>query len=361
MKKITALVLALCLCLGCLVACGGGASGNKTVKLVSSEFSTEDNAISINTRFFIDELKARSNGSIEVEEYWAGTLAGAAAVFEAISTRQADFGTLPSFTAPSQLPLTQISMAVPFGAVTPRQAGEALNKLREMYAAEFEKEYSSQNLVCLYSKGTENYNLITKNHIDSIADLAGTKVAVGGVYAPSWFEAIGAVTTAADATAAYQNMKTNVYPATFIYDSTYVQYSLYEICDYVLDMNGGARCPQAYVMNKEAFDSLDEATQKLVMECAQAAAEKYYDWMDEQIEIWEQKLIDEGVEIVTLSAEEKQAWGDAIFAAETNSIQKWIDTANAAGYPGDQMMSDYLQILIDMGCDLPYDVSAFLK
>lgn len=378
MKKFAAFFLALAMMLA-LTACGGSdpkpspsqaqpgqsQTGGETeytkIKLVASAFSTEDNAISINDRFFIDLIKERSGGSVEVEEYWAGTLAGATAAFEAMSTRQADMGTIATFFNPSELPLTQISMAVPFGAVTPRQAGEALNKLREMYPEEFDSEYAKQGLVCLYSKGTENYNLITKNHVESISDLAGTKVAVAGVYAPSWFEAIGAVTTAADATAAYQNLKTNVYPSTFIYGSSYVQYSLYEVCSYVLDMDGGARCPQAYVMNKEAFDSLNPATQELVRQCAQEAAEKYYDWMDEQITVWRQTLVDNGVTVITLSDAERRAWGDAIFSAPTNSIQKWIDAADAAGYNGGQIMSDYLKILSDLGCELPYDISAFTK
>ena len=386
-KKVVGILMTLALAGSLLAGCGSGGGSDQggsakadadtgsvsagdtgdynvddieTVNLISSDFTTDDNAVGISTRFFIDELKERSGGKITVTEYFGGTLASSTGSYEAYTTGQADIGTLATFFNPSELPLTQISMAVPFGASTPQEAGEAMEKLKEKHP-EIEEEFEKNNLVCLYSKGTENYNLIMKNKVSGLDDLKGQKIAVGGVYSPSWFDAIGVVTTAADSTAAYQNLKTNVYSGTFVYDSVYAQYSLYEVCDCVLDMNGGARCPQSLVINKTKYDSFNDATKAVIQESAQAAAEDYYKWIAEQTESWRKTLTDNGMEIVTLSDEDKAAWGEAIFSKDSNSIQAWIDSADAAGYDGAAIMSDYLTILTDMGCDLPYDTSAFIK
>ncbi len=327
---------------------------------VSSDFAAEDNATSITTRYFIDLLKERSGGSVEVEEYFNGTLAGSTAALEAIGTGQADFGTLGTLFNPSDVPLYQITMAVPFGTTDPRVAGEAMQEMVDTHP-EFEEEFENAGLILLAAKGTENYNMISKDEVTSIDQLKGTVVAVGGVYAPSWFEAIGAATTAADSTQAYQSLKTNVYPATFIYNSVYDQYSLYEVCDYVLEMDGGARCPQAMAFNKATFESLDEDMQNLIYECALDAVDMYYDWLDGEIDAWTDSLIENGVTITEMSAEEKQAWGDAIMADANNSIQAWIDSANDLGYDGDGLMSDYLQILLNLGVEFPFDASIYIQ
>ena len=338
----------------------GGDYEYPEIEFVSADFAAEDNAISITTRFFIDELKERSGGKITVQENFGGTLAGSQALYECISTGQADFGTISPLFNPAQLPLAQISCAVPFGTTEGKVASDAMNELAAESDA-FAQEAENSNLVTLYYKGTESYTLMTKDKIDSVSDLKGKKVAVGGVYYPSWFEAIGAVTTAADATSAYQNLKTNVYEAFWAFDSSYVQYSLYEVCDYVLDMSGGARCTQALVMNKDVYDSLDPQVQDLINECAQASYEKYNDWLAEQMDGWYQTMQDEGVEYVVLSDEEKAAWADSIFAQDTNSIDMWIETANAAGYDGAAIMSQYLTILQNSGTEFPYDVSAYIQ
>lgn len=379
LRKLVSLTLCGVLTLTLLTSCGGSSSGSGTtnpdipsssgadgeyeypeITLVSADFAPEDNAIAITTRFFIDELTKRSDGRITVEENFGGTLLGSMALYEGIATGQVDFGTISPLFNPSDLPLTQISCSVPFGTTDGKVVSDAMNQLMAS-REEFEAEYEKAGIVNLFNKGTESYTLMTKNRIDTIDGLRGEKVAVGGVYYPSCFEALGCVCTAADSSAAYQHLKTNVFSSFWAFDSSYVQYSLYEVCKYVLDMNGGARCTQALVFNRDKFQSMDEPTQQLILECADAAYDQYNEWLAAQMDSWRQDMLDNGVEYIVMSDAEKQAWADAIFAQETNSIQKWIDSAGASGYDGASIMAEYLTILQDAGVEFPYDISMFVS
>ena len=167
---------------------------------------------------------------------------------------------------------------------------------------------------------------------------------MGGVYYIPWFQSIGAVPVNAAAADLYQTIKTGVASGSFVYDSIYCNYKLYEVEDYCLQVGLGARNNNVLCFNKDMWESLDEKTQQLFQECADEAMAEFQDWQQSEMDGWEQEMLDNGVTISTLSDEAKAEW------AET-----------ALGYDGAGIMSAYLQAGEELGYEWHFDTTPYIQ
>ena len=111
------------------------------------------------------------------------------------------------------------------------------------------------------------------------------------MYYIPWFQSIGAVPVNAAAADLYQTIKTGVASGSFVYDSIYCNYKLYEVEDYCLQVGLGARNNNVLCFNKDMWESLDEKTQQLFQECADEAMAEFQDWQQSEMDGWEQEML----------------------------------------------------------------------
>lgn len=366
MKKLLAVFLALVMVFS-LTACGNDAGSNEgdaaseypTMELTLAGLDSDDTAKAHDLRIFADLVTEKSGGAITFKEYWDASLGQATANLDTIGQGIADVGTVCTLYTPTQLPLSQITYCVPFAPDDVKMASDLMVKISEKYP-EFYGEYEKNNLVCLAWKGNEPYKLYSKSGFKSISELKGQNITLGGVYYVPWFESIGAVPVSAPAADLYQTVKNNLAVGSFVYDSIYCDFKLYEVEANCLEIGLGARNCDVIAFNKTKWDSLDDNTKALLQECATEAMGSFHDWENEQMEGWVTEMKDNGVKFATLPDEEKEEWAKTALDYE-DTLQSWINDATKAGYDGAAIMSDYLKIGEDLGYEWHFDTSKYIK
>jgi TRAP-type C4-dicarboxylate transport system substrate-binding protein len=109
-----------------------------------------------------------------------------------------------------------------------------------------------------------------------------------------------------------------------------------ESCKYIT-MTNAPVYPFAVVMNMDSWNKLPEDVKKIFDDMRLEQCEWTGTYMDnhvvESVE-WSKK--EQGVEVITLSAEEKAKW-DALLEPIT---QKWVNDNKAKGLPAEQIIAD---------------------
>ncbi len=367
MKKFLALLLTLTMVFS-MAACGSSDSGEggdevtgeyPTMTLTLAGLDGDDTAKAHDLRIFADLVTERSGGAITFNEFWEASLGVATANLDTIGQGIADVGTVCTLYTPTQLPLSQITYCVPFAPDDVKMAADLMVGISEKYP-EFYAEYEKNGTVCLAWKGNEPYKLYSKAGFTTIDELKGKNITLGGVYYVPWFESVGAVPVSAPAADLYQTVKNNLAVGSFVYDSIYCDFKLYEVEANCLEVGLGARNCDVIAFNKAKWDSLDEKTQALLQECATEAMNQFHVWENEQMDGWVTEMKDNGVAFATLSDEDKAAWAETALAYE-DTLQSWIDDATAAGYDGAAIMSDYLKIGEELGYEWHFDASKYIQ
>lgn len=367
MKKKFVMILSLVLMVSAtMFGCGGNDSDSgetsgeyPKLELTCAALDSDDTAKAHDLRLFMNLVTEKSGGSITFKEYWDASLGEATSNLDSIGQGIADVGTVCTLYTPTQLPLSQITYCVPFAPDDVEMASELMYQISEKYP-EFYKEYEKNSVKCLAWKGNEPYKLYSKKGFTSISDLKGKNITLGGVYYVPWFESVGAVPVSAPAADLYQTVKNNLAVGSFVYDSIYCDYKLYEVEANCLDVGLGARNCDTICFNTSKWDSLDEKTQQLLQECADEAMDQFHDWENEQMEGWVSEMKENGVKFETLSDADKEKWAETALDYE-DTLKSWIDDATKAGYDGAAIMSDYLKIGEELGYEWAFDTSAYIK
>lgn len=380
LRRIQALLLAAAMVVT-LAACGGGSNNSASTEtttdsapaastevaadaeypemtLTMAALDKEDTAKAHDLKIFMDLVTERSGGKITFQEYWSAQLGAATENINTIGQGIADVGTICTLYTPTQLPLAQLTYCVPFAPDDVKMASDLMVKISEKYP-EFYQEFEKNNTVCLAWKGNEPYKLYSKDGFTSLADLNGKNITMGGVYYVKWFEAVGAVPVSAPAADLYQTVRNNLAVGSYVYDSIYCDFKLYEVEANCLTLGMGARNCDTIAFNKAKWDSLDDATKALLQQCATDAMDDFHVWENDQMAGWVKEMEDNGVEFATLSDEDRAAWAEKALSYE-DTLESWIADATAAGYDGKAIMADYLKIGEELGYTWPFDTSKYM-
>ncbi|MCQ5029204.1 C4-dicarboxylate TRAP transporter substrate-binding protein [Flavonifractor sp. DFI.6.63] len=329
------------------------------MKLSVAALDSADKAKAHDIQLFTDLVTERSGGAITFEVYYNAQLGKATDNLTTIGSGIADLGTVCTLYTPSNLPLSQITYCIPFAPSDPNLAAQLMYRVSQEHP-EFYGEYEKNGVVCLAWKGNEPYKLYSKNSITSTSQLNGMKLTLGGVYYIPWFESIGAVPVSAPAADLYQTIKTGVATGSFVYDSIYCDYKLYEVEDYCLEVGLGARNNDTICINKAVWDSLDDATKTLFQACADEAMAEFQQWEQEQMDGWVEEMKSNGVTISPLSDEEKASWAETALTYQ-DTLQTWIDDVTALGYDGAAIMSTYIKAGEELGYTWAFDTAPYIQ
>lgn len=376
MKKILCALLSAMLLL--LAGCGGGNSdtpasdpvqkpadgGSGEIAypertLTVAALDSADTAKAHDIQIFTDLVTERSGGAITFNVQYDALLGKATDNLSTIGTGIADLGTVCTLYTPSQLPLSQITYCVPFAPSDPTLAAQLMYKVSEAHP-EFYAEYENNAVVNLGWKGNEPYKMYSKNQITSVSQLNGIKMTLGGVYYIPWFESVGAVPVNAPAADLYQTIKTGVATASFVYDSIYCNYKLYEVENFCLEVGLGARNCDTICINKSLWDSFDDNTKVLFQSCADEAMAEFQKWQDDQMSAWVSEMESNQVTISPLSDQEKSNWAETALDYK-DTLQMWIDEVTGLGYDGAAIMSTYLKAGQDLGYTWAFDTAPYIQ
>lgn len=199
----------------------------------------------------------------------------------------------------------------------------------------FEKEFQDVKVVTLMVHGPGAVH--TKKPINSLEDLEGVKLRVGGG-GVRMAEALGAVPVAMPAPAAYEAIQKGVADGAMFPFESIKGFRLGELLDYHLEIPGGLyTTPFAIIMNRAKYDSMSDAHKQVLADFGGITGAKMLGagW-DRADEVGKAFALETGGTINQLSDTELARWKAKIEFMNDD----WIAKADAAGLDGAALLDD---------------------
>ena len=275
----------------------------------------------INAVQFADDIKTATNGELEIVVHPNGSLFKGNEIKRAVQTGQAQIGERLISALGNENPLFEID-ALPFLATS----FDAAWKLHQASKPALEAVLDSQNLKLLYAVPWPPQGLYTKKPVTSAKDMEGVKFRAYNAATARLAELMGAIPTQVEAAEISQAFATGVADSMISSGSTGYDSKLWEHTKYWYDIN--AWLPKnMIVVNKQAFDSLDENTQKAILAAAAAAEERGWNEARKLADWYKEQLAANGMEVAPPS---EQLRADFMKIGETMT-EEWLEKAGEQG------------------------------
>ncbi len=342
--KLTALLLAV-LMLFSLAACGGGTPATNDTPTTQdntptdqdtstdSEDSevqydeviinvansvTEDHPVSAGHLKFEELVEERSNGAVQVEIFFNGTFGSGLQIVEAVQSGSVQAGESSLSSLATLVPEVQYT-GLPFSFDSRDHAfawteTEFANQIKDKIL-----EKSGCYLLAWLENGIRKLSN-SKHPVTCPDDMQGLKIRVmdSPIYIEMFTE-MGASPTPMSLTEVYTALQQGTVDGQDNPYSTFVSTKFYEIqkyftnLDHTFDFTG-------FIISNDFLQSLNEATRELIIECGKEAQQASYDYAVESEARLIQTVEDSGMEIYTLSDEERE-----LFKESVSGMEAWFE------------------------------------
>jgi TRAP-type C4-dicarboxylate transport system substrate-binding protein len=303
------------------------------------------------TETFVPAVNKALEGSghtMKWTEAYGGTLAKVGGELEAIEEGLAQIGIVSSLFEPSLLSLQNVSYATPFGSPnvdivfnTVDQMHEEIPDMKKLWE-DHDMEYLGGGF------GLEDYLLMTKFPVKTLADLNGKKINAPGP-AVNWLKGTGAVGVAGNLTTYYNDLQTGVAEGVIVFPTAAAPAKLFEQAKYVTLTNFGAQYAGAIVAKKSWFDEQPDAVKAAIRTGVAEFAKAYRAGLEQRVAGAMAAMKAGGAEIYQLPEAERVAWAKAL----PNLPMDWAKELDGKGLAGTTTAKAYLDKLRAAGVTLP--------
>ena len=305
------------------------------------------------TEVFIPETNKALEGtgdSIKWSEAYGGTLAKVGGEIEAMDAGLAQIGVVSSLFAPTLLPLQNVTYVTPFGSPdievafgTVDKMHDELPEMREGWE-KLDLEYISGGF------GLEDYLLMTKFPVSSMADLKGKKIGAPGP-AVNWLKNTGAVGVSGNLTTYYNDLQTGVIDGVIVFPTAAAAAKLHEQAKYVTRTGFGAQYSGAIVAKKSWFDPQPDTIKDAIRKGVAAYSAAYKEQLNKRLAGALEAMKAGGAEISDLSPEARKEWAQAL----PPIAKEWAADLDGKGLAGTKVLSEYMERLRASGYAPPRD------
>ncbi len=223
------------------------------------------NFISKSYASFAEAVSANSDGALEIVVHPAGSLYKGSEILRAVRTGQVPIGGRYMGAHAKEDPIFGMDV-VPFLATDFDEAWALYQASKPAIEAALEE----RGLKLLYMPVWPPQGLFSKNEVNSMADMDGAKFRAADANTSRLAVLMGATPTKTEATEISQAFSTGVADSMMGSGAIGVFQKMWDNVDYFYTVN--AWMPKsAVIVNADAWDSLDEATQTIVLEEAAKA------------------------------------------------------------------------------------------
>ncbi|MBJ7536112.1 TRAP transporter substrate-binding protein [Marinomonas transparens] len=246
---------------------------------------------------FANEIKAQTNGDLDITVHSGASLVKHTEIPRSVKTGQVQMGEIFLGILGNENPVYKHDN-IPFLATTYADA----KKLWEAAKPAVAKQLDKDGMILLYTVAWPAQGLYSKNAVNTLADLKGTKMRA---YSPSTSrlaDLMGTTPTTIQVPDIPQAFSTGIIQAMVTSPSTGVGSQAWDYVNYYTDIK--AWIPKNIVIvNKRAFRRLDKATQKIVMDAAAKAEAAGWTKVVERAKKDTKILIENGMKVTEPSAE----------------------------------------------------------
>jgi TRAP-type C4-dicarboxylate transport system substrate-binding protein len=297
------------------------------------------------TDFFIPEVDKKlaetGNYKIDWRESYGGTVVKPRGVLEGVQLGLGDIGIVTTIFHSSKLPSQAISAVTPFVASDARAVAKAVDEIAREYPA-MQAEFEAQNQVYLATGVVlDTYQLFSKEPVDSIADLEGTKIAGAGMNL-RYLEGIeNAAGVRGGLTDFYNMVQTGLVDSAMLWPEAAATFKMAEVAPYMLEADLGAVNTKTVTVNKDYWETLPEEVKTVLQDVAVAYRDHLSQMAMDKAAESRAAYIEGGGTIMPMSVEARTAWAESMpdIAAE------WAATLDDKGSDGSGMLRAYLDKL----------------
>lgn len=270
---------------------------------------------------FGEDVSARTNGELAITLHPGGSLYSGGDILRAVREGQVPIGGRFLGAHSQQAPMLGLD-TIPFLATTREQS----RKLYDVSKDAVNAALVDMGLKLLFAPVWPPQGLFSKKEVKTVADMNGVKFRAYDASTTRLAELMGAVPTQTEASEIAQAFSTGVAESMIASGAIGTWQKIWDYADYYYEVN--AWLPKSgVIVNADAWDGLDSATQAAVTEAAAATEAAVWDEMEVQNDGYKATMAENGMTIAPPSAE-LQAGLDEIGAKMTD---EWIEAAGDAG------------------------------
>ncbi|GAW92536.1 TRAP transporter substrate-binding protein [Calderihabitans maritimus] len=274
-----------------------------------------------------EEVEKRTNGKVKVETFPGGTLLGAKNMYDGVLQGVADIGlSCPSYE-PGRFPLLSL-VDLPVSFPNAKVASLVLWDLVQEFQPESLKDFK---VVTVFA--TEPAYIQSVSPVRNLDDIKGMELRTPGTGVPV-LEALGAAPVGMPQSEVSQALQTGAIEGYVSSREVLKDLKYAEKVKYVTDYPTFV-ISFAALMNKDVWNSLPADVQKVIDDLGREMALWTGEYLDEHVkEAVDWAIKEQGVQIVTLSPEEKAKWDAELASLQDEAVEK----LEAQGLPAREFM-----------------------
>ncbi|MEO9825604.1 MAG: C4-dicarboxylate TRAP transporter substrate-binding protein [Paracoccaceae bacterium] len=301
------------------------------------------------TNFFIPEvdkrLAANGNYVMDWQESYGGSIVKPKGVLEGVKLGLGDIGIVTTIFHSSKLPSQALSAVTPFVAADARAVAKAVDEIAKEYPA-MQAEFEKQNQVYLATGVVlDTYQVFSKEPINALSDLEGSKVAGAGMNL-RYLEGInGAAGVRGGLTDFYNMVQTGLVDHAMLWPEAAKTFKIAEVAPYMLKADLGAVNSKTVTVNKDYWDGLPEEVKTVLQEVAVDYRDHVAGVAMDRAAASRDAYVEAGGTVVDMSAEDRAAWAKSM----PDIAGEWAKGLDDTGMQGSDMLNAYLGKLKDAG------------
>jgi len=274
------------------------------------------------------------------KEQYAGSLAKVGSVLEAVEEGLAEVGVISTVFEPAKLAVQNVTYYTPFVSSDATAIADMIDNLhktnKDLQATWHENglEYLGGGI------GIDDYLIMSKFPIKSIADLKGKKIGAPGP-AVNWLKGTGAVGVSGNLTTYYNEIKTGVYDGVIVFASAALPGKLYEVAPYITRIGFGAQYAGGLAANKDWYDAQVPVVQKALKAGADAMRVAYHKDLEVTVTKFLEIMKTKGATVSDVDQNFRMQWAKGM----DNVAKVWAAKLDKAGKNGTAVLNNYMNAM----------------
>lgn len=319
------------------------------IKLRASSPTPQEAPVAQGFAAYLDEIEKRTNGRVQFERYFGGSLIKPGDELDALGAGVADLAVFSPNYVPGKIPLATV-VSNPGLWKTTWVGTMAVHELYET-VPEMKKELAAHGLQLVGQWALSTFYVMSKNEIRSIDDLKGLKTVANGQAAVLAKE-LGANPVSMPVEELYEAIARGVADAVVYTPVEITTFGLTEEIKYIYTLPFGATA-QLIAFNQNSWENLPEDIRDIILEIgARPIADIYHDiYYVQGIEASIQALLDRGAVIVEPSEADLAKLQEAVEKIWAN----WIQEQENKGLPGETVLNTLVELVKKYEQEYPYE------
>jgi C4-dicarboxylate-binding protein DctP len=301
------------------------AAAEKITLRIASGHSPSWHFIQLAKDYFIPEVKKRvaerTPHQIEFVEGWSGSMVQTTEVLQAVQSGILDVGMYCICHEAQRLALNNFPMYLPFGPSDPEVSLRATRKVYDTNP-ELAQQFARFGQRLLGFIPFEPYNIVARSAISKASEAKGLKIGAAGPNA-FWVESAGALPVSVGGPDMYTSFQTGLIDGMVIFLSVMDSLKLFEVAPNFIDVSFGAMTVTPLTINERRFNRLPKEVQEIIVEVGRDMEIHAGPFTRELVDKTLTMLKKRGVNVVTISETERQAWAEMLVDASVRIAKRF--------------------------------------